>query len=88
MFKNGLRLQAGPQIGFLVNAKSKYGNSEVDIKSAYKSTDFSFPIGLSYLTKSGLGFDGRWVPGLNDIQNSGPSTANNVFQFGLFYMFP
>jgi hypothetical protein len=88
MFNNGFRLQAGPQLGFLVNAKSKYGNTKSDIKNTYKSTDISFPLGLSYLTKSGLGFDGRWVPGFSDIQKTGASAANNVIQLGLFYMFP
>jgi hypothetical protein len=87
MFSNGFRLQAGPQIGFLVSAKNKYGSSETDLMD-YKSTDFSFPVGLGYLTKSGLGFDGRWVPGFSKIQKGGVSTANNVFQLGLFYLFP
>ncbi len=88
MFDDGFRLEAGPQIGFLVNAKIKSGSNEADVKSSFKSVDFSFPIGIGYLTKSGLGFDGRWVPGFSDIQKTGVSTANNVFQLGLFYQFP
>jgi hypothetical protein len=88
MFDDGFRLEAGPQIGFLVNAKIKSGSNETDVKSSFKSVDFSFPIGIGYLTKSGLGFDGRWVPGFSDIQKTGVSTANNVFQFGIFYQFP
>lgn len=85
MFGAGFRIEAGPQLGFLVNAKSKYGSIEQDVKSSFKSVDISFPIGLGYLTKSGLGFDGRWVPGFSEIQKTGVSTANNVFQLGLFY---
>lgn len=88
MLSDGFRLEAGPQLGFLVSAKSKSGSSEIDAKSNFKSVNFSFPIGLGYLTKSGLGFDGRWVPGFSDVQKSGTSTANNVFQLGIFYQFP
>ena len=87
MFGTGFRLEAGPQIGFLVNAKNKSGSNETDVKSSFKTGDFSFPIGLGYSTKSGLGFDGRWIPGFSDIQKTGVSTANNVFQLGVFYQF-
>ncbi|MEO6539084.1 MAG: outer membrane beta-barrel protein, partial [Ferruginibacter sp.] len=85
MFGVGFRLEAGPQIGFLVNAKNKTGSNETDVKSSFKTVDFSFPIGLGYLTKSGFGFDGRWVPGFSNIQETGATTANNVFQLGVFY---
>ena len=87
MFGAGFRLEAGPQIGFLINAKDKYGSIEKDVKSSFKTVDFSFPIGIGYSTKSGLGFDGRWVPGFSNIWESGVSKANNVFQLGLFYHF-
>jgi hypothetical protein len=87
MFNNGFRLQAGPQIGFLVNAKNKSNNLEVDLKNDYKSTAVSLPIGLGYLFDSGLGIDGRWVPGISPINKTGNTTTNNVFQLGLFYQF-
>lgn len=87
MFQNGFRLQAGPQIGFLISAKSKLNDEEHDVKDSFKSTDFSFPIGLGYLSKSGLGIDGRWVPGLSNIQKDDYSPTNHVFQLGLFYQF-
>jgi len=87
MFDNGFRLQAGPQVGFLVNAKSKVGSSTTDIKDNYKTVDFSLPIGLGYLTSSGIGIDGRWVPGLSNISEGSSDVKNNVFQIGLFYQF-
>jgi len=87
MFDNGFRLQAGPQVGFLVNAKSKLGSATTDIKDAYKTVDFSLPIGLGYLTSSGIGIDGRWVPGLSNISEGSGDVKNNVFQIGLFYQF-
>ncbi len=88
MFDNGFRLEAGPQIGFLASAKSKLNGNSTDIKGDFKSTDISFPIGIGYLTSTGLGVDARWVPGLGNIQSSGSSTSNNVFQLGLFYQLP
>lgn len=87
MFANGFRLEAGPQVGFLINAKNKFGSIENDVKSSFKTVDFSFPLGVGYKTKSGLGFDGRWVPGFSEIQKTGTHSANNVFQLGLFYQF-
>ncbi len=54
----------------------------------FKSTAFSIPLGIGYLTTSGLGFDARYVFGLSNInENSGPTIQSNVFQFGIFYQF-
>jgi hypothetical protein len=88
MFDNGFRLEAGPQIGFLLDAKRKSGDVSVDY-NGFKSTAFSIPIGLGYLTTSGLGFDARYVFGISNINddNDGPSVHSNVFQFGIFYQF-
>ena len=70
MFNNGFRLQAGPQLGFLVSAKEKYNHITVDQKDKYNSTDISFAAGLGYLSPSGLGIDGRWVFGLSNINEN------------------
>lgn len=89
MFDNGFRIEAGPQIGFLMNAKSKSGNVTVDVKDNFKKTNFSIPVGLGYLTTSGLGFDARYNFGISNLNNTSTSTKihSNVFQFGLFYQF-
>lgn len=84
MFDNGFRIEAGPQIGFLVAAKVKDGAKN---KDAFKSTAISLPVGLSYLTTSGLGFDARYSFGLTDINDSGNKLTGNNFQFGLFWQF-
>jgi hypothetical protein len=39
MYDNGFRLQAGPQLGVLVSAKSKTNNSESDVKDDFESID-------------------------------------------------
>lgn len=87
-FDNGFRLQGGPQIGFLLNAKSKFGDLETDVSDNYKSIDFSIPVGLSYLGYSGFGVDARYNIGItNVVENSATNYRNSVLQFGVFYLF-
>jgi hypothetical protein len=88
MFDNGFRIEAGPQVGFLASAKSKEGSTSTDIKDNMKGATFSIPVGLGYLTSSGLGFDARYNFGISNINKSDASKVHsNVFQFGLFYQF-
>ena len=88
MVENGLRLQTGPQIGFLVTAKQKIGNVEVDIDDAYDAVDISWALGAGYLFSSGIGIDARYNVGLNNISDNETFKAKNrVFQIGLFYQF-
>lgn len=88
MFDNGFRVQAGPQVGFLVKAESKIGEITSNQKNSFESTDLGLAAGIGYLSTSGLGIDGRYVFGLSNINKSGsPVTHSNVAQFGLFYMF-
>lgn len=89
LFDNGFRIEAGPQIGFLTSAKSKTDNTSDDRKDDFKSTAFSIPVGVGYLTTSGFGFDARYNFGISDINNTSSSTKvqSNVFQFGIFYQF-
>lgn len=90
MFDNGFRIEFGPQLGFLMNAKNKTRNTSNDVKGNFKKTNFSIPVGLGYLTSSGLGIDARYNIGISNINNTTSSTKihSNVFQFGLFYQFP
>ncbi len=88
MFHNGFRLQAGPQVGFLLNAKSELAGITTNLKNSFESTDLGLAAGVGYLSPSGLGIDGRYVFGLSNIYKPGsPVIHSNVAQFGLFYMF-
>lgn len=91
MFNNGFRVQAGPQIGFLMKARNKdQNNNEVNVIQNYRTTDFSIPVGVSYLSDSGLGIDLRWAFGLsniNDVNDRKPEVNNSVGQVGLFFLF-
>jgi hypothetical protein len=89
MFDNGFRVQTGPQVGFLASVKDKVGGNETGFFTSddFKSIDFSWSVGLGYLTYSGLGIDGRYNFGVSNINDAGTATVhNNVFQIGLFYL--
>jgi len=89
MFDNGFRLQAGPQVGFLMNAKSKDNSATVDIKSDLKPIDVSLSFGMSYVfAATGFGVDARYNLGVGTInKNSNVNSTNRGFQFGVFYFF-
>lgn len=91
----GFRLETGPQLGFLVNAKGDYSDgTEDDLKDYLKSTDFSWDFGASYLTPYGLGVHARYNLGISNINEKLTTVGitddeinNRVWQFGVFYQF-
>lgn len=89
MFDNGFRLQAGPQVGFLISAKAKTGNNSTDIKDNINTVDFALGIGAGYVhPASGFGVDARYNIGLSNInENSSVKSTNRGFQLGVFYLF-
>lgn len=88
MVNDGLRLQTGPQVGFLVSAEREIGDVEIDVDDTYNSVDFSWVFGAGYLFSSGIGVDLRYNLGLNNISDDSDFEAKNrVFQVGLFYQF-
>ena len=56
MTGSGFGLQTGPQLGVLMSAKYKVNDTETDIDDSYKTPDFSWSFGASYVTRRGLGF--------------------------------
>jgi hypothetical protein len=89
MFDNGFRLQAGPQVGFLISAKSKSNNDITDFKNDFNPIDFGVSIGASYVVPStGFGIDARYNLGLSNInKNSSVNSTNRGIQLGVFYIF-
>ena len=87
MFNNGFRLEAGPQVGFLISAKSEANNNSVDVKDNYKTVDFGVGLGAGYIKPStGLGFGVRYNAGLSNInENSTVKSTNSGFQLSIFY---
>ncbi len=77
----GLSLEAGPQIGFLVKAEveTDFTDSDdssnnvsitTDSKDYYKSIDFGFNIGAGYKLESGLNFTLRYNLGLSNLSDT------------------
>jgi hypothetical protein len=94
--KDGLFLEAGPQIGFLISAKSDASGEKVSVKSDYKSVDVGFVLGAGYQPlKGGLGIGGRYNAGFNtplkdaiDSRTLTPDLRNSAFQVYLTYSRP
>ncbi|WP_417859419.1 porin family protein [Xanthomarina gelatinilytica] len=86
---NGFNVEAGPQVGILVSAKSKYEYEErvqgggydetysesgdEDVKDYFKSIDFGMNFGLGYKMDNGLNFGARYNLGLMNINDSANS---------------
>lgn len=89
MFDNGFRIQAGPQLGILVSAKTETNNSKSDIKDDVKSIDFALVAGVSYVhVPTGFGVDLRYNIGLSDISVADTDkSTNRGIQLGVFYLF-
>lgn len=84
---SGFFVEAGPQAGFKI--KEDLGGV-TDSKFA-KKIDFGMVGGLGYKSKIGLGFDARYVYGLQKVQEV-PSPilgdfTNNSIQASIFYTF-
>lgn len=94
-FRDGFRLETGPQFGALLNARETGygdGNGGVNVKSSYKDTDFSWAFGGGFISHSGFGVDARFNLGLSDINNetsvgNNENLNNEVFQIGILYQF-
>lgn len=90
-------LEAGPEFGFLVSAKTKSeavvsgvkaSNTE-NIKSELNGFNFGLGLGAGYYFTKNIGITARYVAGFTDIakDNSGDAVKNNNFQVGLAYKF-
>ena len=86
-------IEAGPQVGFLLSAKSEWeadGESDSeDIKDELSSIDFGLNFGLGYKLDSGLNFGARYNLGLSNVPDSGDDIdlKNGVFQIAVGYFF-
>ena len=88
----GLGIEVGPQVGFLLAAKMKNDTDEEDIKDEMESIDFGIGFGASYKLEMGVFFDARYVLGMTNIItetefDDDDFIKNNVFQFSVGYMF-
>lgn len=85
----GFSLEAGPQVGFLISAKSEYeftetsndgttvsevsGSDEEDIKDFVSGLDYGLNFGVGYKMDSGLNFGARYNLGLGNVNDEDDS---------------
>ena len=88
----GFSIEAGPQIGFLMNAKA----GDQDVKDSYKSMDISGNVGVNYDFPMGLFINARYSHGFTKINEDvtvagftaeAPDYKNSVIQVGVGYKF-
>ncbi|WP_343487001.1 porin family protein [Allomuricauda sp. d1] len=86
---DGLSVEAGPQLGFLLSSKQEDNGETDDLKDITKSTDFGFALGVGYKLDSGLNFGVRYYLGsdVNDIDTDSEEFKNRVLQLSIGYFF-
>ncbi|MFN2458822.1 MAG: porin family protein, partial [Chitinophagaceae bacterium] len=90
----GFYAETGPQIGFLLSAKTEVETSgdevEEDVKDQFKSTNFSWGLGVGFKMSSGMGIGARYNFGLSDIADVNDvdddfKLKSNVIQIGISF---
>ncbi len=84
---DGFNLQAGPQIGFLLDSKFEGEDVGIDADEAFKNIDFGVNLGLGYQFDEHIFIEGRYNLGLSDIMKEDGNAKNSVFQISLGYIF-
>src|SRR5690606_37137083 len=86
---DNISIEAGPQVGFLINSIERGNNGNTDFEDQ-NVVDFGVSIGLGYEFPSGIFFQGRYNLGLTNINGSDDSDkfsySNSVFQISVGYM--
>ena len=95
-----LNIEAGPQIGFLVSAKSKFETIEgfdkysgkEDVKNSFKSVDFGLNFGAGYDFTENISAGVRYNLGMSNIAKTEEGqddfkVHNNAFSLSVAYKF-
>ena len=82
-------LELGPQLGFLISAKSKFDGNSQDVKDGFNSTDFGMNLGAGYDVAENINLGLRYTFGLSNVlKDSGTVKAQNSnFALALGYKF-
>ena len=82
-----LSVEAGPQVGFLVNSFNRdiNGNSKIENQNV---VDFGVNLGLGYEISNGIFFQGRYNLGITNVNNNNAvKYTNSVFQLSVGVLF-
>lgn len=85
---SGFFVEAGPQLGILTSAKTKFGSTTIDVKDQLKSTNFSAGAGLGFKLDESVAVGARYMFGISDISESSVNELkSNNLSINLFYTF-
>ena len=80
----GLNVEFGPQLGFLVSAKAKSEEGKTDTKvkvtDNFKTFDFGLNFGAGYKVTDELEINARFTKGLSNINNVFPAGMNDNYK--------
>lgn len=80
----GLNVEFGPQLGFLVSAKGKTEEGKTDTKvkitDNFKTFDFGLNFGAGYKVTDELEINARFTKGLSNINNYFPEGMNDNYK--------
>ena len=82
-----LSIEAGPQVGFLINSFNRTNTGNTKIKDQ-NIVDFGVNVGLGYEISDGIFFQGRYNLGITNINSdSAIKYTNSVFQLSVGVLF-
>ena len=76
-FQNGISIHAGPELGFLMSAKSNLDGDHYDFRDEMKPFDIFLALGAEYTLKSGLSLGFRIHHGLTNVENGADTSIHN-----------
>ena len=87
---DNLSIEAGPQVGFLLSAKTEINGTDIDQKEDTKNIDFGLNLGLGYKLQNGIYFGARYNLGLTPVDKDTSDNVdvfNRVVQLSIGYYF-
>ena len=87
---DGLAVEAGPYVGFLMKAEAKGDGGSLDVKDALNTVDFGLGLGANYNLDNGFFAGARYNLGLTDLSkynDEGDAVKNGVIQISVGYKF-
>jgi len=86
-FQHGISVHAGPELGFLMSAKSNLDGDHYDFKDDMKAFDVFFVLGAEYTLNNGLSVGFRIHHGLTNVENGADTSIHNR-GFSLMVTYP